>query len=109
MKTNNNSTTSEVRAEQVTNTQAQANQAEAIYLGIDLHKVSISITRIIDHSTPQPAQRFTWAKFWGFAQKQSAQAKKVYAVYEAGAFWVWVPRQLQAVGVQWHSTHPDEL
>jgi len=109
MKTNNNSNTSEVRAEQVTNTQAQANQAEAIYLGIDLHKVSISITRIIDHSTPQPAQRFTWAKFWGFAQKQSAQAKKVYAVYEAGAFGFWVQRKLQEMGIQCYVTHPEKL
>src|SRR2546422_9234226 len=98
MKTNNNSNTSEVRAEQVTNTQAQANQAEAIYLGIDLHKVSISITRIIDHSTPQPAQRLTWAKFWGFAQKQSAQAKKLYAVYEAAGLVVWVRLKMHARG-----------
>src|SRR3989442_1802747 len=108
MKTNNNSNTSEVRAEQVTNRQRQAHQDEAIYLGIDLHKVSISIPRIIDHSTPQPAQRFTWAKFWGFAQKQSAQAKKVYAVYEAGAFGFWVQRKLQEMGVQCYLTHPEK-
>src|SRR5438128_1702243 len=109
MKINNNSNTSEVRAEQVTNRQAQANQAEAIYLGIDLHKVSISITRIIDHSTPQPAQRFTWAKFWGFAQKQSAQAKKVYAVYEAGAIGFWVQRKLQEMGIQCYVIHTERL
>jgi hypothetical protein len=37
MKTNKQRNTSEVRAEQVTNTQ----QSEAIYLGVDLHKQSI--------------------------------------------------------------------
>ena len=84
MKTNHQSNTSEVRAEQATNTTTVL--PETIYLGIDLHKATITITRIIDHATPQPAQKFTWDKFWVFAQKQTTLAKKVYAVYEAGAF-----------------------
>jgi hypothetical protein len=76
-KTNN----SEVRAEQVTSA-----QYETICLGLDLHKASIMLTRIIDHCTPQPAQRLDWEGFWKFAHKQISLAKKVYAVYEAGAF-----------------------
>jgi hypothetical protein len=57
--TNKQIDNSEVRAEQVTNA-----KYEAIYLGADLHKESISVTRIIDHGTPQPAQRLSWEGFW---------------------------------------------
>jgi transposase len=104
MHTNTKSHTSEVRAEQVAST-----QFEAIYLGADLHKASISVTRIIDHSTPQPAQRFTWEQFWHFVQKQIPLAKKVYVVYEAGAFGFWVCRKLQALGVEAYVVHPEKL
>jgi hypothetical protein len=58
---------SEVRAEQVP-------KAEAIYLGVDPHKAAISITWIMDHSTPQPARRFNWEQFWRFVQKQLSLA-----------------------------------
>jgi len=95
---------SEVRAEQVAN-----EQAEAIYLGVDLHKVTISVTRIIDHGTPQPAQRFNWESFWRFVQKQLLLARKVYVVYEAGAFGFWVYRQLKDKGVDCFVVHPEKL
>ena len=104
MKTNKQIDTSEVRAEQVTN-----EQCEAIYLGVDLHKQSISVTRIMDRSTPQPAQRMTWEGFWRFVQKQIPLAKKVYAVYEAGAFGFWPCRKLQEMGVQCFVVHPEKL
>jgi transposase len=106
MKTNTDKSrnTSEVRAEQVTN-----GQYEAIYLGVDLHKKSISLTRIIDHSTPQAAQRLTWEDFWRFAQKQTRLAKKVYVVYEAGAFGFWVYRKLQEMGIHCFVVHPEKL
>ena len=32
-------------------------------LGLDVHADSIVVVRILDHSAPQPAQRFSWAKF----------------------------------------------
>src|SRR5258708_5520375 len=105
MKTNNKLNTSEVRAEQVTNGQ----QYEAIYLGVDLHKASISITRIIDHSTPQPAQRMSWEAFWGFVAKQGTLSKKVYVVYEAGAFGFWVCRKLKSMAVECFVVHPEKL
>lgn len=104
MNTNKRTNTSEVRAEQVTNT-----PYEAIYLGLDLHKETISLTRIIDHSTPQPAQRLNWEGFWRFVHKQIPLAKRVYAVYEAGAFGFWVQRQLQEMGVQCWVIHPEKL
>lgn len=96
--------TSEVRAEQVTNP-----LAEAIYLGVDLHKVSISVTRIIDHGTPQPAQKFNWEGFWRFVQKQLSLAPKVHVVYEAGAFGFWPARQLQQMGLIVYVVHPEKL
>lgn len=98
------SNNSEIRAEQVTNI-----LPEAIYLGLDLHKMSIALTRIIDHSTPQPAQKFAWDRFWAFAQKQTGLAKKVYAVYEAGAFGFWVARKLQSLGIECYVVHPEKL
>jgi transposase len=104
MKTNNKCNTSEVRAEQVTN-----QQYEAIYLGADLHKASVSVTRIIDQATPQPAQRFDWERFFGFVQRQVGLAKKVYVVYEAGAFGFWVARKLQQLGAECWVVHPEKL
>jgi transposase len=104
-KTNDKTNNSEVRGEQV----AGEPMSEAIYLGVDLHKESIMVTRIIDHSTPQPAQRFTWESFWRFAEKQAGLAKKVYAVYEAGAFGFWAARKLQAMKVECLVAHPEKL
>lgn len=96
--------TSEVRAEQATNP-----QHDAIYLGADLHKKEVVITRIIDRSTPQPAQRFGWEAFWGFVTKQLQLAQKVYLVYEAGAFGFWVARKLKEMGVICDVIHPEKL
>ena len=96
----------EVRADQVSNTSVLP---EAIFLGIDLHKADNMITRIIDHASPQPAQRFTWEKFWIWMGKQTQLAKKVYAVYEAGAFGFWVARKLQAMGIECYVVHPEKL
>lgn len=104
MKTNHKDNSSEVRAEPVTD-----QLSEAIYLGVDLHKKSIMLTRIIDHSTPQPAQRLSWEGFWRFAEKQTSLAKKVYAVYEAGAFGFWVARKLKALNVECWVVHPEKL
>jgi len=105
-KTNSPINTSEVRAEQVTNAVVLP---EALYLGLDLHKSTIMLTRIIDHSTPQPAQKYSWEEFWAFAQKQRALARKVYAVYEAGAFGFWVARRLKAMGIECLVAHPEKL
>lgn len=98
------SVTSEIRAEQVTNS-----QCEAIYLGVDLHKQKLAVCRILDHSTPQPSQIFTWEKFWLFVQNQTKLAKKVYVVYEAGAFGFWPARKLKALGLECYVIHPEKL
>ena len=104
MKTNNKRSTSEARAEQVTST-----PYDAIYLGADLHKQSVTVTRIIDRGTPQPAQRFTWEQFWRFVQKQVPLARQVYLVYEAGAFGFWPCREIQRLGVHGYVAHPEKL
>ncbi|MDD1750424.1 MAG: transposase [Methanothrix sp.] len=96
---------SEARAEQA----ASKAQFEAIYLGVDLHKAWIMVTRIIDGSGPQPAQRFSWAGFLKFVAKQQVLARKVYVVYEAGAFGFWLCRQLREQGVICQVCHPEKL
>jgi transposase len=102
--TNKGPNTSEVRAEQVTN-----QPYEQIYLGLDLHKPSIRLTRIIDGATPEAARRLSWDQLWDFVQKQRALAKKVYVVYEAGAFGFWPCRKLQQMGVDCWVIHPEKL
>jgi transposase len=104
MKTNKQINNSEVRAEQATN-----KAYEAIYVGADLHKKSISVGRIIDHATAEPAQRLTWERFWRFVQKQLTLGQKVYVVYEAGAFGFWPCRKLRAMGVECFVVHPEKL
>jgi transposase len=99
---------SEVRAEQVANSAANA-QFDHIYLGIDLHKKSIGVTRIVDGATPEAARRLSWDKFWEFAQKQKGQARQVHAVYEAGAFGFWPCRKLKEAGIDAWVVHPEKL
>jgi hypothetical protein len=72
---------SEVRAEQAANKKPQT-----IKLGLDVHADTIVVVRILDHSAPQPAQRFTWGKFRGWIKTQIALAHAVHSCYEAGPF-----------------------
>lgn len=105
MNNQKSSNNSEVRAEQVTN----EFQYEAIFLGLDLDKKSIVTTRIIDWATPQQGQRLSWDRFMAYAKRQLTLAKKVYAVYEAGAFGFWFARKLKAMGVECFVVHPQKL
>jgi len=75
---------SEVRAEQVASKTTKPNQT--IKLGLDVHADTIVVVRILDHSTPQPAQKFTPAKFIVWVKTQIAQAGQVHSCYEAGPF-----------------------
>ena len=69
--------------------QAAKLQYDDIFLGVDLHKASITVTRIIDNCSPQPAQRFGLEPFFSFVEKQTTLAQNVYLAYEAGAFGFW--------------------
>jgi transposase len=84
-------------------------QHEAIYLGVDQDKKFNTVTRIIDQSTPQPAQKLTWDRFFVFVAKQLTLAKKVYVVYEAGAFGFDPCRKIRALGAECFVVHPEKL
>jgi len=90
-KTNN----SKVRGEQVANTKPQT-----IKLGLDVHADTIVVVRILDHSAPQPAQKFTPAKFGEWVKTQLIQAEQVHSCYEAGPFGFGLHRELVALGVK---------
>jgi transposase len=96
--------TSDVRAEQVTNA-----QYDHIYLGVDLHKKTIVVTRIIDGATPEPARRMGWPQFWEFVAQQQKLARQVHGVYEAGTFGFWPCRRLRQRGVEAYVIHPEKL
>lgn len=89
-----NHPTSEVRAEQAAGT-----KYSAIKLGLDVHAEWIVVVRLLDHSAPQPAQKFHWAPFLIWAKQQLAQAEAVYSCYEAGPFGFGLHRELIALGV----------
>jgi len=101
--------TSEIRAEQVTNTAVSNPEYDHIYLGVDLHKKSITLTRIIDGATPEKARQLSWERFWEFVDKQLRLAREIHVVYEAGAFGFWLCRRLQAMGAQCWVIHPEKL
>jgi len=92
--TNQTMNNSEVRAEQVA---SKAHQT--LKLGLDVHAETIVVVRILDQSSPQPAQKFTPAKFLEWVKKQVALADAVYSCYEAGPFGYGLHRQLVALGV----------
>lgn len=89
------SNNSKVRVEQVANAKAQT-----IKLGLDVHADTIVVVRILDHSAPQPAQKFTPERFLQWIQSQLAQGRQVHSCYEAGPFGYGLHRQLLAMGIQ---------
>lgn len=90
-----NLNTSEVRAEQ-----AASKRYQTIKLGLDVHAETIVVVRILDHSAPQPAQKFTPAKFLAWIKTQLPLAETVHSCYEAGPFGYGLHRDLVALGVQ---------
>jgi hypothetical protein len=87
--------TSEVRADQVANQKLQT-----LKLGLDVHADSIVVVRILDHSAPQPAQKFAPAKFLAWIQTQLPLAGQVHSCYEAGPFGFGLHRDLMKLGVR---------
>lgn len=85
---------SEVRAEQVA-----SNKPPTLKLGLDVHAESIVVVRLLDHSAPQPAQKFTPAKFREWIKTQLPLAETVHSCYEAGPFGYGLHRDLVALGV----------
>jgi transposase len=86
--------TSEVCADQVA-----SNKPQTLKLGLDVHADTIVVVRILDHSAPQPAQKFTPAKFLDWIKTQLPLAEQVHSCYEAGPFGYGLHRTLLALGV----------
>ncbi len=89
-----NSPISEVRAEQ-----AASKAYQTLKLGLDVHADTIVVVRILDHSAPQPAQKFTPAKFLEWIKTQLPLAEAVHSCYEAGPFGYGLHRDLVALGM----------
>ena len=87
--------TSDVRAEQ-----AASQKIQTLKLGLDVHAESIVVVRILDHSGPQPAQKFTPAKFLAWVKTQLPLTEAVHSCYEAGPFGYGLHRDLVALGVR---------
>jgi transposase len=86
---------SEVRADQVA-----SKKYETIKLGLDVHADTIVVVRILEHGAPQPAQKFSPAKFMEWVRTQLGLAEAVHSCYEAGPFGYTLHRQLVALGVR---------
>jgi transposase len=86
---------SEVRAEQ-----AASKKHHTIKLGLDVHADTIVVVRILDHSAPQPAQKFRPARFLDWIKTQLALADEVHSCYEAGPFGYGLHRHLVELGVR---------
>lgn len=66
----------------------------------DAHLRSYRAVRQLDHSFPQPAQKFTPESFYGWVGKQREQAERVVVCYEAGCFGYEPARRMKALGVE---------
>ena len=66
-----------------------------------------SVVWLLDHSAPQPAQRFTWGKFRAWIKTQFTLAHTVHSCYEAGHFGYGLHRELVALGVKNVIVQPD--
>ncbi len=93
--TNKTLNNSEVRAEQAANRKLQT-----LKLGLDVHADSIVVVRILDNSAPQPAQKFTPARFLVWIKTQVLLAEAVHSCYEAGPFGYGLHRALVELGVK---------
>lgn len=86
---------SEVRAEQ-----DASKKHQTIKLGLDVHADTIVVVRLLDQSAPQPAQKFSPAKFLEWVKSQLSLGEAVHSCYEAGPFGYGLHRQLVAMGVK---------
>lgn len=86
---------SEVRAEQVASV-----TLKTLKLGLDVHADTIVVVRILENRAPQPAQKFTPAKFLEWIKSQLPLAEAVHSCYEAGPFGYGLHRDLVALGVR---------
>jgi len=87
------SNASEVRADQ-----AASKKYPTLKLGLEVHADTIVVVRLLDHGAPQPAQKFTPARFLEWAKSRLALADAVHGCYEAGPFGYGLHRELVQLG-----------
>ena len=92
----------------LTESPPSALKAELIHLGIDVHLREYVVCRKIDAATPQPAQRFTPARFLAWVVEQKKLAQRVVCCYEAGPLGYTLQRQLTALGIRYHVVRPQD-
>ena len=110
MKNNNVKINTHTKTQQNTAAEkAQAPGYDEIKLGIDWHADHYRVSRMIEGTPPQPAQKFHPKAFLSFAQQQLTLAKKVYSCYEAGPGAYVLHRQLRRLGIENYVVHPVKL
>jgi transposase len=80
-----------------------------VLLGFDVHSKQITVVRQIDHSLPQPAQRFDQAGLLAWVGKMTARGAEVWSCYEAGCFGYVLHRALLELGVHNLVVTPEAL
>jgi len=78
-------------------------------LGMDCHAASITVARQLDGQNPQPAQKFTVARFLVWVQEQVQKGYQVISCYEAGPTGYWLHRHLERCGVSNYVICPTRL
>lgn len=80
-----------------------------ILLGLDVHLRQITVVRQIDHSLPQPAQRFDQPGLLDWVGKMIARGARVHSCYEAGCFGYVLHRALTDLGANNLVVAPEVL
>src|SRR3546814_3653913 len=75
-------------------------KASLVKIAIDMHLRNYRVVRQIDHSTPQPAQKFAPQGFYQWLEKQGHLAERVVVCYEAGCFGYEPARRMRAMGAE---------
>ena len=66
------------------------------------------MVRQIDHSKPQPAQKFSPEAFFVWLEKQRRLGERVVVCYEAGCFGYEPAREMEALGVEVYVIAPQD-
>ena len=71
-----------------------------IKIAIDMHKNNYRVVRQLDHTLPEPPQKFTPPAFLEWLKKQLTLAGEVVVCYEAGCFGYEPARRMEALGAR---------
>ena len=88
---------------------APIGEGTLVLLGLDVHLKQITVVRQIDHSLPQPAQRFDQDRLLAWVEKMLGQGAEVWTCYEAGCFGYVLHRALAQRGAHNLVVTPEQL